>query len=83
MSPSHFARRFREVYGTSPIDWLRRERIRQAQRRLGDTEDPVQWIAEQVVYRDRFFFSKDFKRLTGYAPREYRRREAGGASARG
>jgi AraC-like DNA-binding protein len=83
MSPSHFARRFREVYGTSPIDWLRRERIRQAQRRLGDTEDPVQWIAEQVGYRDRFFFSKDFKRLTGYAPREYRRREAGGASARG
>ncbi|MFN7647178.1 MAG: AraC family transcriptional regulator [Acidobacteriota bacterium] len=77
MSPSHFARRFREVYGTSPIDWLRRERIRQAQRRLGDTEDPVQWIAEQVGYRDRFFFSKDFKRLTGYTPREYRRREAG------
>jgi AraC-like DNA-binding protein len=77
MSASHFARRFREVYGTSPIDWLRRERIRQAQRRLGDTEDPVQWIAEQVGYRDRFFFSKDFKRLTGYTPREFRRREAG------
>ena len=74
MSPSHFGRVFREVFGTSPIDWLRRERIRQAQRRLGDTDDAVQWIAEEVGYRDRFFFSKDFKRLTGFTPREFRRR---------
>lgn len=77
MSPSHFARVFRTAFGTSPIDWLRRERIRQAQRRLGDTADTVQWIAEEVGYRDRFFFSKDFKKLTGFTPREFRRREAG------
>jgi AraC-like DNA-binding protein len=75
MSPSHFSRVFKTNFGTSPIDWLRRERINQAKRRLGDTADPVQWIAEAVGYRDRFFFSRDFKKLTGLTPSEFRRRE--------
>ena len=75
MSPSHFSRIFKSAFGTSPIDWLRRERISQAKRRLGDTADPVQWIAQAVGYHDRFFFSKDFKKLTGLTPSEFRRRE--------
>jgi len=75
MSPSHFSRVFKSAFGASPIDWLRRERISQAKRRLGDTADPIQWIAQAVGYRDRFFFSKDFKKLTGLTPREFRRRE--------
>ncbi|MBY0503291.1 MAG: AraC family transcriptional regulator [Bryobacteraceae bacterium] len=75
MSPSHFSRVFRATFGTSPIDWLRRERISQAKRRLGDTADPIQWIAQAVGYRDRFFFSKDFKKLTGFTPTEFRARE--------
>ena len=40
---------------------------------VGGTDDAVPWIAEEVGYRDRFFFSKDFKRLTGMTPREFRR----------
>ncbi len=76
MSASHFARVFKATFGTSPIDWLRRERISQAKRRLVETQDAIQWIAQEVGYHDRFFFSKDFKKLTGFTPREYRRREA-------
>lgn len=75
MSAPHFSRVFKAAFGTSPIDWLRRERISQAKRRLGDTADPVQWIAEAVGYHDRFFFSKDFKKLTGLTPTEFRQRE--------
>ena len=75
MSASHFSRVFKAAFGTSPIDWLRRERISQAKRRLGDTRDPIQWIAQAVGYRDRFFFSKDFKKLTGLTPSEFRDRE--------
>ncbi|MBL8210402.1 MAG: AraC family transcriptional regulator [Bryobacterales bacterium] len=77
MSAPHFTRLFRRAFGTSPIDWLRRERINQAKRRLGETADPIEWIAGQVGYHDRFFFSKDFKRITGMTPREFRRREQG------
>lgn len=75
MSPSHFARVFKSAFGESPITWLRHERIRQAKRRLLDSDDPIQQIGEQVGYRDRFFFSKDFKKSTGLTPREFRRRE--------
>lgn len=75
MSASHFSRVFKAAFGTSPIDWLRRERINQAKRRLVETSDAVKEIAEQVGYSDRFFFSKDFKQLTGVTPREFRRRE--------
>lgn len=80
MSASHFSRVFRAAFGTSPIDWLRRERINQAKRRLSESADPIERIAAQVGYNDRFFFSRDFKRLTGYSPREFRRREAAGSS---
>ena len=77
MSPSHFTRVFRAVFGTSPIDWLRRRRITEAQRRLVESDDPIKRIAEQVGYADRFFFSRDFKQVTGRTPRQFRRDERG------
>ena len=76
MSPSHFSRVFKSAFGTSPIDWLRRERISQAKRRLADTSDDIKEIAEQVGYADRYFFSKDFKKHTGFTPSQFRAREA-------
>lgn len=75
LSPSHFARLFRAAFGTSPIDWLRRERVNQAKRRLTESRDAIEEIATQVGYSDRFFFSRDFKKLTGFSPREFRNRE--------
>ncbi len=77
MSVSHFIRTFKRSMGTSPIDWLRRERISQAKRRLIDTDEPVKEIARQCGYRDPYFFSKDFKKLTGLPPSSYRERERG------
>jgi AraC-like DNA-binding protein len=76
LSASHFSRLFKATFGTSPIDWLRRERISQAKRRLAESRDSIKQIAEQVGYPDRFFFSKDFKRHTGVTPRQFREREA-------
>lgn len=76
LSPTHFARTFKATFGTSPIDWLRRERISQAKRRLAETDAGIKEIAEQVGYRDRYFFSKDFKQHTGQTPRNFRQREA-------
>src|SRR5258708_32555350 len=73
LSEPDFDRRFRQVTGSSPIDWLRRERINHARRRLLQSNDPIKQVAEQVGYNDAFFFSRDFKRYTGLAPSEYRR----------
>ncbi|MBA3699747.1 MAG: AraC family transcriptional regulator [Planctomycetes bacterium] len=77
MSASHFTRTFRSAFGTSPIDWLRRRRITEAQRRLVESDDAIKRIAEQVGYGDRFFFSRDFRKLTGQSPRQFRERERG------
>jgi AraC-like DNA-binding protein len=76
LSPTHFSRVYKQSFGTSPIDWLRRERISQAKRRLADTADDIKEIAEQVGYSDRYFFSKDFKKHTGFTPTQFRVREA-------
>lgn len=75
MSESHFSRLFKSCIGTSPIDWLRRERINQAKHRLIESEDPVKEIARQVGYSDQFFFSKDFKKMTLLTPTQFRIQE--------
>lgn len=75
MSVSNFFRHFKAATGTSPIDWLKRERINQAKRRLLETNDSIAAIAEQTGYYDQFYFSRDFKRMTQVSPTEYRQRE--------
>jgi len=77
MSVSHFIRVFRRSMGTSPIDWLRRERINQAKHRLLESDEPVKEIARQCGYRDPYFFSKDFHKLVGMPPSLYRESERG------
>lgn len=78
MSESHFSRLFKSCIGTSPIDWLRRERINQAKHRLIESDDPVKEVARQVGYSDQFFFSKDFKRMTRMTPTQFRQQERQG-----
>ena len=77
MSSPHFFRCFKRATGSSPIDWLRRERINQAKRHLIQTADPIGDIAGRVGYFDPFYFSRDFKRMTGHSPTEYRHNEQG------
>ncbi len=77
MSAPHFFRCFKRATGSSPIDWLRRERINQAKRHLIQTTDAIATVAERVGYSDPFYFSRDFKRMTGYSPTEYRHHEHG------
>lgn len=72
LSEPHFYRKFKQATGSTPIDWLRRERINHARRRLLESNDPIKQVAEQVGYSDAFFFSRDFKRYTGVAPKNYR-----------
>jgi AraC-like DNA-binding protein len=72
LSEPHFYRKFKQATGSTPIDWLRRERINHARRRLLESGDPIKQISEQVGYNDPYFFSRDFKRYTGVAPKDYR-----------
>ena len=66
-------RRFREQTGTTPLQWLHRARIRQAQHLLETTRHSVERIGAQVGFGSPTAFRDRFKRTTGVSPHTYRR----------
>ena len=66
-------RRFREQTGTTPLQWLHRARIRQAQHLLESTEHSIERIGSQVGFASPTAFRDRFKQTTGTSPRSYRR----------
>lgn len=73
LSQSQLFRRFRDMVGTTPMDWLRHERINQAKRLLVGPDAKVSAVAAVCGYPDPYHFSRDFRRLTGYTPTKFRR----------
>ncbi len=72
MSTRTLNRRFREQTGTTPLQWLLRARIRQAQYLLEATDHPVDRIAAQVGFGSPTAFRDRFKRTVGTSPNSYR-----------
>ncbi|MEV8611602.1 helix-turn-helix domain-containing protein [Amycolatopsis sp. NPDC051373] len=72
MSSRTLNRRFREQTGTSPLQWLLRARIRQAQHLLEATDHGVDRIAGQVGFGSPTSFRDRFKRIVGTSPQAYR-----------
>ncbi|WP_327120789.1 helix-turn-helix domain-containing protein [Nocardia sp. NBC_01730] len=72
MSTRTLNRRFREHTGTTPLQWLLRARVRQAQHLLESTGHPVDRIAGQVGFGSPTAFRDRFKRVVGTSPHSYR-----------
>jgi transcriptional regulator GlxA family with amidase domain len=72
MSARTLNRRFREQAGTTPLQWLYRTRVRQAQHLLEVTTHPVDRIASQVGFGSPTAFRERFKRIVGTSPYAYR-----------
>ncbi|MDT8911437.1 helix-turn-helix domain-containing protein [Amycolatopsis sp. PS_44_ISF1] len=72
MSTRTLNRRFREQVGTSPLQWLHRARVRQAQYLLEVTGHSVDRIAGQVGFGSVTAFRERFKRVVGTSPQAYR-----------
>ncbi|MFC9606737.1 GlxA family transcriptional regulator [Streptomyces niveus] len=66
-------RRFREQTGTTPLQWLHRARVRQAQHLLETTQHSVERIGAQVGFGSPTAFRDRFKKTTGISPHAYRR----------
>jgi transcriptional regulator GlxA family with amidase domain len=69
-----FKRRFTEMTGLSPIDYVQRLRVEDAKRRLERTDAPIDEIGWRAGYEDAAFFRRLFKRVTGLSPGAYRKR---------
>ena len=69
---SHFRTVFKRYTGLSPVDYLNRARVLRALELLQTTELPVSEIAVQVGIYDANYFSRLFKKVTGYPPRYFK-----------
>ena len=72
LSPIYLNRVFRKHLKTSIHEYLLKYRINAAEDMLRSTSLAVKEIAPAVGFADVAHFSKSFKRITGYSPRDYR-----------
>ncbi|MEF3312452.1 AraC family transcriptional regulator [Paenibacillus sp. GYB004] len=70
--PNYLIRLFRELVGTSPIQYVHKMKMEKAMSLLTATEEPVSEIARQVGM-ELYYFSRVFKKHTGLPPSDYRR----------
>lgn len=78
LSPSYFARIFKQETGLSPISFLINTRIKRAKELLAGTDEKASQIAVSVGFSNQQRFNETFKKLTGMTPLEYRRKNAKG-----
>ena len=71
-APNSFIRRFREVTGNTPHQYLLHLRYTFAARLLESTGLGIDAVAAEIGVKDRFHFSRTFKRLYGSPPAAYR-----------
>ena len=73
MSPRTFARRFRATTGTTPHQWLLRQRVLRAQELLETTDISIDAIADRCGLGSATNLRQHFHRFVRTTPRAYRR----------
>jgi AraC family transcriptional regulator, transcriptional activator FtrA len=72
-SPRTFARRFLASTGTTPYQWLLRQRVQLAQRLLEMSDLPIDIVAEQSGFSTAANLRKHFSKAVHTSPQAYRR----------
>lgn len=73
MSVGHFCHLFKNVVGISPHGYMAYLRIEKAKDLLANTDRSVAEISAATGFSDQNYFSRYFKKKTGYSPSEYRK----------
>lgn len=71
-SVPYFCKKFKEIFQIPPVEYLVNRRIKIAKHLLKTTNFSISEIGIKVGYEDQYYFSKFFKRKTGYTPSSYR-----------
>ncbi len=77
MSRRHFSGKFREAMGTSPMAYVKRVRIEEANRRLIRSGCSIAESALEVGFSDVSYFHRVFKQLEGIPPAAYHKKVMG------
>ena len=72
MSQSSLMRTFHQITGRSPIDYLIRLRVSKAEIQLRSTNASITAIAQTSGFIDSNYFTRQFRRIHGVSPRQYR-----------
>jgi AraC family transcriptional regulator len=72
LSPFHFSRVFKQTTGMTPLQFVIRERMLQAQQLIRETSRSLIEIALEVGYTSPSHFAQVFRRTVGVAPTEFR-----------
>ncbi len=73
LHPNYFIRFFKSQTGLPPMAYIANARLNKARGLLKDTDIPMNEIAAGVGISDYSYFSRQFKKATGYTPSQYRR----------
>lgn len=71
MSPSHFNRAFKSVFGSTPTDFIENLRLNEVRRRLSTPRKTLHTVAASVGFADAAAFRRAFERRFGEKPGSY------------
>ena len=72
LSKFHFAKKFKELTDSSPIQHFINMKIQHACSQLDNSDIAIKDIASGLGYSDPYYFSRLFKKLVGMSPKQYR-----------
>lgn len=72
MSKSVFFTKFKKHFGLTPVEYILKERINHAKSLLQDTSLNITDICYQSGFNNMNYFIKQFKKLEGMTPKQYR-----------
>lgn len=75
VSTSYVSNKFKEEVGTNFIKYLNGLRVKKAKEYLKNLSLKVYMVSEKVGYEDVRYFSRIFRKYTGYTPTEYQKKE--------
>lgn len=72
VSPNHLTRCFKKQYGRTVTEYIADYRMGLAEKLLKDTNLTVTAVSAKVGYANYAYFTKQFKKYSGYTPSQYR-----------
>ena len=75
LSPSHLSRLFHRSVGETVVSYIRRIRVENSLRYLGNPDYKISDVAAAVGFQDSSYYSRVFSCLKGESPEERRRRK--------
>jgi two-component system response regulator YesN len=73
ISSYYFSKLFKKEANINFIDYLTDIRIKNAKYKIRNTNKSIKQISKEVGYNDPNYFSRVFKKQTGYSPSKYKK----------